>query len=47
MVISRMSSLERKFEKQPPLKSIYVKTITEYIEKGHASKLTYKAKKEE
>ena len=47
MAISRMLSLERKFEKQPSLKCKYVETINEYIEKGHVSKLPHKATKEE
>ena len=47
MAISRMLSLERKFEKQPSLKCKYVETIHEYIEKGHASKLPHKVTKEE
>ena len=47
MAISRMLSLERKFEKQPSLKSKYVETINEYIEKRHASKLPHKVTKKE
>ena len=47
MAISRMLSLERKFEKQPSLKSKYVETINEYNGKGYARKLPHKARKEE
>ena len=47
MAISRMLSLERKFEKQPSLKSKYVETINEYNGKVHARKLPHKARKEE
>ena len=47
MTISRMLSLEQKFEKQPLLKSKYVETINENNEKGHARKLPHKATKEE
>ena len=47
MAISRMSSLENKFGKQSSLKSEYVETIFECIDKGHASKLPHKATKEE
>ena len=44
MTISRMLSLERKFEKQLSLKSKYVETINENKEKWHARKLPNKAK---
>ena len=44
MTISRMLSLERKFEKQLSLKSKYVEIINENKEKGHARKLPHKAK---
>ena len=47
MAISRMLSLERKFEKQPSPKCKYVEMIKEYTEKGHANKLPHKATKEE
>ena len=47
MAISRMLSLEQKFEKQPLLKSKYVETINEYIEKEHDSKLSLKARRKE
>ena len=43
----RILWLERKFEKQPSLKSKCVETINEFIEKGHARKLLQKARKEE
>ena len=45
MATSIMLLLERKFEKQPSLKSKYVETINEYIEKRHANKLPHKVTK--
>ena len=47
MAISRMLSLERKFEKQPSIKSRYVETINENTEKKHSSNLPHKTTKEE
>ena len=47
MAISQMLSLERKFEKQPSLKSKYIDAMNDYIEKGHTSKLPQKARKEQ
>ena len=35
-----MLSLEKRFEKSPPLKEKYVHTITEYIKDCHASILS-------
>lgn len=46
MVISRVLSLERKFEKHSSLKSEYEGKINEYIEKRNASILSHKARKE-
>ena len=47
MAISRMLSLEWKFEKQPSIKSRYVETINENTEKKHSSNLPHKTTKEE
>ena len=40
LALSRFSSLERKFERNPEFANKYKETINEYVNKGHAVKLT-------
>ena len=40
LVVSRFLSLENKLNKKPELKKRYTDTIRDYINKGHATKLT-------
>ena len=39
LVISRIISLEKKFDRQPGFKMKYVETINQYIKDGHATKI--------
>ena len=39
LAISRMISLEKKFDRQPDFKMKYVETIHQYIKDGHATKI--------
>ena len=44
VALSRFSSLEKKFERDPEFANKYKETINEYINKGHAVRLTQESK---
>ena len=40
LAVSRLYSLEKKFQKEPDFKKMYFDTMNDYVNKGHAKKLT-------